>query len=470
MNDVPSLAMVLADSQLTALQVLRAFHRDEFFLFMGSAFTTVGLVICAFLIIRRRFDALLFWLAIFAILYGQRLWMGSELLAMTIPPSEFFVRLKVATTFLVAIPAFMFFQASGFLGKAGKIPCYLACGLLLCLMVAAAFGAPLEPLQKINNVIVICGLLAMIVQSFRSPIRDRDFTITRTGLVIFAGIALWNNFGGLLGHKSEPYGFGIFLACLGYVAARRTIARDQQFTAIQKELDVARRIQLSILPTQFPESAYFQVAARYVPMTSVAGDFYDFLLAQDGKAGLLIADVSGHGVPAALIASMVKIAANSQRDHADNPAQLLAEMNSTLCGNTQSQYVTTAYVHLDANAGELHYAAAAHPPMLLLRRGEIVAIEENGIMLALFQSSAYTSTTHNLEPGDRLLLYTDGLYEAENAQQEQFGHDRLRAALRESDGLSVEATVDLILSRVKQWSAVQDDDLTVIVCDYNRKT
>ena len=461
--------MVLVDAQLTASQVLRAFHRDEFFLFMGSAFTTVGLVICAFLIMRRRFDALLFWLALFAILYGQRLWMGSELLAMTIPPSEFFERLKVAMTFLVAIPAFFFFQATGFLGKPGKIVSYVACGLLLCLLVAVAFGAPLAPLQKTNNVIVICGLLVMIVQSFRSPIRDRDFVIARSGLLIFAGIALWNNFGSLLGHKSEPYGFGIFLGCLGYVAARRTIARDQQFTALQKELDVARRIQLSILPTQFPASPYFQVAARYVPMTSVAGDFYDFLGAQDGKAGLLIADVSGHGVPAALIASMVKIAANSQREHAAHPAELLSEMNSTLCGNTQSQYVTSAYVHLDADAGELHYAAAGHPPMLLLRRGEIVPIEENGIMLALFSSAAYTSTTRKLEAGDRLLLYTDGIYEAENARQEQFGQDRLRALLQESAGLSAEATADLILSRVQQWFAEQDDDLTVIVCDYVRK-
>jgi sigma-B regulation protein RsbU (phosphoserine phosphatase) len=93
------MSMVLADSQLTALQVLRAFHRDEIFLFLGSAFTTVGLVIAGFLMIRRRFDALLFWLAIFAILYGNRLWMTSDLLGMLIPPSEFFERLKATITF-----------------------------------------------------------------------------------------------------------------------------------------------------------------------------------------------------------------------------------------------------------------------------------------------------------------------------------------------------------------------------------
>jgi phosphoserine phosphatase RsbU/P len=459
--------MVLLESELTASQVLRVFHRDEIFLFLGSAFTTIGLVIGAFLVIRRRFDALLFWLALFAILYGQRLWMRSDLLAMLIPPSEFFVRLKTTVDFLVAIPAFLFFQATGFLGKLGRIITFIACLILFCIMTAAIAGAPLRPLQKLNNLIVICALLVLVVESIRRPIHNKDFIVARNGLLIFAAFALWHNLGGVLGYKSEPYGFGIFLGCLGYVAARRTIERDQQFSAIQKELDVAKRIQLSILPATFPASPHFQVAARYVPMTSVAGDFYDFLLAQDGKAGLLIADVSGHGVPAALIASMVKIAATSQREHAAHPAKLLAGMNDTLCGHTQSQFVTTAYVHLDAYKEELHYAAAGHPPMLLLREGKVTSVEENGMMLAVFPAAVYTSTTRCLKSGDRLLLYTDGIFEAANATEEQFGHERLVAVLQESAGLTAEQAADLILSRVQKWSASQDDDLTVIVCDYS---
>src|SRR5262249_22664525 len=299
------------DSPLTASQVLRAFHRDEIFLFLGAAFTTVGLVISGFLIIRRRFDALLFWLAIFAILYGNRLWMTSELLGMIVPPSEFFEHLKATIDFLVPIPAFLFFQATGFMGKPGKYVTYISCTILFGLLVAAAFDAPLYWLFKVNSVVVICALLVLVVQALRHPIRDQDFVIVRNGLLIFVSFALWNNFGSILGHKSEPYGFGIFLSCLGYVAARRAISREQQFSALEKELEVAKRIQLSILPTSFPESEYFRVAARYVPMTSVAGDFYDFHVAQNGKAGLLIADVSGHGIPAALIASMVKLAATS---------------------------------------------------------------------------------------------------------------------------------------------------------------
>ena len=458
--------MVLIDSELTASQVLRVFHRDEVFLFLGSAFTTVGLVIGAFLVIRRRFDQLLFWLALFAILYGQRLWMTSELLAMVIPQSAFFIRLRAAVDFLVAIPAFFFFQATGFLGKLGKIVTYTAFIVLIGIIAAAIFGAPLGPLHKINNVIVICALLVMVVESLRRPLPDRDFNVARNGLLIFAAFALWNNFGGVLGYKSEPYGFGIFLSCLGYVAARRAIDRDQQFNAIQKELEIAKRIQLSILPPAFPASDHFRVAARYVPMTSVAGDFYDFLVSQSGKAGLLIADVSGHGVPAALIASMVKMAANSQRDDAGHPAQLLSGMNETLCGNTQNQFVTAAYAHLDAHTGELRYAAAAHLPLLLLRDDKVASIEENGLMLALFSSATYTSTTQQLKAGDRLLLYTDGIVEAENANQEQFGYERLNALLQETAKRTPDETADLILARINEWAPSQDDDRTVLVCDY----
>jgi sigma-B regulation protein RsbU (phosphoserine phosphatase) len=210
------------------------------------------------------------------------------------------------------------------------------------------------------------------------------------------------------------------------------------------------------------------VAARYVPMTSVAGDFYDFLVADAKQAGLLIADVSGHGVPAALIASMVKVAATSQHANAADPARLLAGMNAVLCGNTQDQFVTAAYVHLDSTSRTLQYSAAGHPPMLLLRKGEVFEIVENGLMLAAFESATYTNASQPLESGDRLLLYTDGLIEAANAKGDFFGQDALSALLRQTAALSPSAASDQIVSAVQRWSgsASQDDDLTVLICDY----
>src|SRR3984885_11132098 len=121
----------------------------------------------------------------------------------------------------------------------------------------------------------------------------------------------------------------------------------QQLLSIQKELETARQIQLSILPSVIPKIEGLDIAARYVPMTSVAGDFYDFIVVDEKHLGILVADVSGHGMPAALIASMLKIALSAQGAHAADPAQVLAGLNQTLCGKFQYQYVTAAYLFVD---------------------------------------------------------------------------------------------------------------------------
>jgi sigma-B regulation protein RsbU (phosphoserine phosphatase) len=198
----------------------------------------------------------------------------------------------------------------------------------------------------------------------------------------------------------------------------------------------------------------------------VAGDFYDFLVADEMQTGLFIADVSGHGVPAALIASMVNLSASSQRVNAADPAALLTGMNAALCGNTQDQFVTAAYVYLDAAAGIMRYSAAAHPPMLLLREGAVTEIVENGLLLAAFSFATFTNAEYPLQRGDRLLLYTDGILEAADGAQEEFGQGRLQALLRKGRHLSAQETADEIVDAVQHWSKTQEDDLTVLVCDY----
>jgi sigma-B regulation protein RsbU (phosphoserine phosphatase) len=466
-----SIAMILIDAQLTASEVLRAFHHDEPYLFLGAAFTTVGFVSVAFCVLRRRFDALLVWMAIFAILYGQRLWLDADLLRISIPDGEFMDRLRSVVSFSIPIPAFIFFRVAGFLGYRSKALTFALCAPFLILAGATCIFGPLPQFSLVNNVLIVVALLSILVRSLRRGSVDRNFVVIRRGLLCFVALAMWNNTGAYLMpvyFNVEPYGFAVLLGCLGYVAARRTLERDVELGEIHKELELARRIQLSILPGAFPESTDFRVAARYVPMTSVAGDLYDFLVTGDRQAGLLIADVSGHGVPAALIASMVKMAATSQRGNSAHPAQLLAGMNAALCGNTQGQFVTAACVHLDAVTCELRYSAAGHPPMLLLRDGTVTKIAENGLILAAFDFATYSDMTLPLEPGDRLLLYTDGLIEATNAQGEFFGEESLNVALGKTAKVSAAEAVDQIIACVEQWAKSQEDDLTVLVCDYLR--
>jgi sigma-B regulation protein RsbU (phosphoserine phosphatase) len=460
--------MYASDPQLTADQLLKAFHRDWLYLYLGAAFTTLGLISAAFALLRRKFDAMLFWLALFAILYGLRLWLQQETVILTASPSAFFYSLRRASNYLVPIPAFFFFQAAGFLGRYGRKIAIAISIPFLCLFLATFLVGPRSYFDIINNIVVILSLIALFIESIRRKNIDHDFVIVRRGIVIFVAFALYDNIVYTIKdhQRVEPIGFAIFLGILGYVAAKRTLARDHQFSELQKELEIARRIQTDILPAPYPSSTHFRVAARYVPMTAVAGDFYDFLILNPQQAGLLIADVSGHGIPAALIASMVKLAATSQRANAADPAALLSGMNTVLHGHTQSQFVTAAYVYLDATTSTLRYSAAAHPPMLLLRAGEIIPIEENGLMLAAFSFATYETAVHPIEPGDRLLLYTDGLLEATNHHGEEFGANRLHALLKESSLLHPNDAADRIVSTLENWSRSQNDDLTILLCDY----
>jgi phosphoserine phosphatase RsbU/P len=455
--------------ELTADQVLQAFHHDAFSLFVGAAIVAVGLVAAAFSAIRRRLDPVLIYFALFAGLYGLRMWMQSNLMGLTMEGSSFYARLTAALDFTVAIPAFLFFKAAGILRRQATILSY-GLGIVLGSLALATYAlGPHRIFYQTANISIIGVLIFVIERSVLRSSDNQDLLLIRPGLLIFLGFVLWENVRSALGlhlPDIEPIGFVVLLATLGYVAARQTLQRDQQLREIQKELEVAKRIQLSILPAGFPNSANFRVAARYIPMNSVAGDFYDFIVADDTQAGLLIADVSGHGVPAALIASMVKVAATAQRANAADPARLLSEMNAVLCGNTQDQFVTAAYVHLDSTSKTLQYSAAGHPPMLLLREGKVAEIVENGLILAAFDFATYTNATNPLQPGDRLLLYTDGLIEAANAEGDSFGQDALSALLRQTAELPPSAASDQIVSSVQRWSASQEDDLTVLVCDY----
>jgi sigma-B regulation protein RsbU (phosphoserine phosphatase) len=461
--------MVPINAQLTAGRVLKAFYSDAPYLFLGTAFIAAGIVSSAVCVIRRRFDPLLVWLGLFASVYGLRLWLQSNMLGFSLETNVFTARLRWAVDFLVPIPAFYFLRVAGFLGRAGKMITTGSLVVFLCLFACALAFGPLRLFYDINGAIVTGALLIVVVLSLGRKVKgDRNFAVVRVGVLCFVALSLWDNIVGNHFRYAhiEPGGFAILLACLGYVAARRTLDRDVELGEIHHELELARNIQRSLLPGGFPESADFRVAARYVPVTSVAGDLYDFLAAGHGQAGLLIADVSGHGVPAALIASMVKMAAASQRDHVAHPAQLIAGMNAALCGNTQGQFATAAYVYLDARNRELRYAAAGHPAMLMLRNGIVSEVTENGLLLAAVAGACYSEKTLALNPGDRLLLYTDGLVEARNGQGELFGDESLAVALLATKGLTADEAAEQLIASVQQWALAQDDDLTVLVCDF----
>jgi hypothetical protein len=346
---------------------------------------------------------------------------------------------------------------------------------------ADVFGVAAELRHSFNNYLVLAivgGLMAKLlvlrIRGLRQP-WTLELRVLTTGLLVFGVFVLEGNLsslGLLRGPDVEALGFLFFVGCLGYVAAHRTFANEHRLLTLNKELEIARQIQSSILPRELPRIAGLEIAARYLPMSAVAGDFYDFLTLEGDQLGILVADVTGHGVPAALIASMLKGAFAGQKAHAQHPELVLVGLNEALCGKFEEHFVTAAYLYLDLDAKIVRYAGAGHPPLLLSSRssGEARSIERNGFFLGMFPDAVYSSTEIPLQHGDLYVLYTDGLFESTNIKEEEFGLSRCMQFLTSHSRLPPAALADALLSEIARWSArssdrPQEDDMTLILID-----
>lgn len=256
--------------------------------------------------------------------------------------------------------------------------------------------------------------------------------------------------------------------------AHAQIAR--QLVEINTELEMARQIQLSILPSSTPKLTGMDIVARYVPMTSVAGDFYDFIVVDERHVGILIADVSGHGLPAALIASMLQVALTAQVRHVSEPGKVLAGLNQALCGKFQHNFVTAAYVYVDLEKNILNYGGAGHPPLLLWRKstGSASQLLENGLVMGQFEEATYDSLQVAIEAGDRFVLYTDGILETANPAQEEFGTGRFMQFMETNNKLTAGPFADALLLELSHWleqppGEGHKDDISLLAVDFTAR-
>ena len=250
----------------------------------------------------------------------------------------------------------------------------------------------------------------------------------------------------------------------------------QQLVEINTELEMARQIQLSILPSTTPKITGMDIVARYIPMTSVAGDFYDFIVVDERHLGILIADVSGHGLPAALIASMLQVALTAQARHVSEPGKVLAGLNQALCGKFQHNFVTAAYVYVDLEKNTMDYGGAGHPPLLLWRKstGSASQLLENGLVMGQFEEATYDSLQVPIEAGDRFVLYTDGILETTNPAQEEFGTDRFMQFMETNNKLAAGPFADALLVELARWleqppGEGHKDDISLLAIDFTAR-
>jgi serine phosphatase RsbU (regulator of sigma subunit) len=238
---------------------------------------------------------------------------------------------------------------------------------------------------------------------------------------------------------------------------------------------MAREIQLSILPQETPKINGIDISARFIPMSSVAGDFYDFIRVDEKRVGILVADVSGHGLPAALIASMLQVALAAQVVHASDPGRVLAGLHQALCGKFKHHFVTAVYVFVDTEKKFMRFAGAGHPPLLLWSDSTQSASEllENGLPLGLFPDASYSIGQIHVEAGDKVVLYTDGIIETESPSQQDFGIDLFKGFLQANHDLGANSFADSLLDELSNWSEHprgqgQKDDITILTIDFHR--
>jgi sigma-B regulation protein RsbU (phosphoserine phosphatase) len=407
---------------------------------------------------------------LFAIAYGTRLGLNTSSFGLFSYHPRWLDYVRSAFEYLVPVPAALLFET--FSGNRRRA---LHLTVIIALVACAAVAIPFEivthapfALKPVIDALVLLLLVVLTIDLLSPGTEASNWRLVRIGALVFAIFILNEHLRFVhdpYGLTREPIGFLFLLLTIVMTTMQRGTRAQQRLVAVDSELATARKIQMAALPRTNPKLAGLEVAAVYMPASDVAGDFYDFLELENGCLGVFIADVSGHGVPAALVASMLKIAMATQSENAASPARVLANLNALFCGRLERQFITASYVHIDPAAGTLVVASAGHPPPILRHDGKPDEIIAEGVVLGRFRDARYDEVARPFAPGDTLVLYTDGVTETTNRTAEMWGDERLRSMIT-TDVSSAEALATTIIREVGSWrgaSGAPDDDVTLIV-------
>ena len=249
---------------------------------------------------------------------------------------------------------------------------------------------------------------------------------------------------------------------------REALSHREELLSLRHELDLAARIQQSVLPQVFPDVPGYGVHAMVQPAGEVAGDFYDVMRLEGGRLGLLVADVSDKGVPAALFMMASRTLLRGAAIGLGDPARVLSEANVLMCqDNSQSMFATVFFCILDPEDGSVVYANAGHPAPVVVRAGGTAELLESAgdVVLGLVAGGGYAQFSCGLEPGETLFMYTDGVTEAMDADGVEFGEERLLDVLSGLGGVSAAECSARVVEAVREFAGpgARSDDVTCVV-------
>ncbi len=256
------------------------------------------------------------------------------------------------------------------------------------------------------------------------------------------------------------------------IALKRAVADHNQLSMIQRELTIAHQIQTTLLPMDLPNIGGLNIMACYKPASTLGGDFYDFHHIGENRLGVLIADVSGHGTPAAIISAMLKVAFSMHRVDGDRSDVLLTGINTALLKNTRDQFITACYAFIDTAEMTMQVSNAGHWPVLVWKRSaqELQEVRARGRALGILPGLPYGRAETGLARGDRIILFTDGVLECHNSKGIMFGEDSFHRLIKLGQDLPPGEFIEYVMESVSSWSGLsrqenQEDDITMIVID-----
>jgi len=336
--------------------------------------------------------------------------------------------------------------------------------------------------KGVDSVLKVEDDLAEISQPLLLEKTERFALYKKLGIAVLVPMRLQDETRGILalGQKISGTGFTAgdleFLTTLGNQAMTslenaRLFEETLEKQRMEEELNLARNIQQGLLPSKLPQLNGYEIAAVNIPSRQVGGDYFDIISISENRYGIAIADVSGKGAGAALLMANLQASLHALATSNIRIGEMISRINNLIYQNTAlDKFITFFYGELDTKENTFTYCNAGHnPPYRVDEKGKVVELMVGGIILGMMKDVVFETATVTIKPGDRIVMFTDGITEAMNEKEEEFGEERLKKLIQKWPNVSSQELMDKIISEVKEFSkgTPQDDDITMVILKAN---